>query len=82
MSLVNRRAVDMNDFVFASTGCSLRKSGHQAFWNAYARRMNEELIHPTFKYRMSYRRLMEIQARQLWRIFRGDLNVYHPIITR
>ena len=82
LSLVNRRAVDMNDFVFASTGCSLRKSGHQAFWNAYARRMNEELIHPTFKYRMSYRRLMEIQARQLWRIFRGDLNVYHPIITR
>lgn len=82
LSLVNRGAVDVSDFISASTGCALKKSGHQAFWTAYSRRMAEELIHPTFKYRMSYRRLLEVQTRQLWRIFRGDMNTYHPIVTR
>lgn len=82
ISLVNRNMVTRDDFIFSSNGCALKKSAHKAFWHAYARRMNEELIHPVFKYRMSYRRLIEVQVRQLWRIFRGDCSVYHPIVTR
>jgi len=82
LSLLNRGAIDMSDFDLMTNGCSLRKSGHQAFWSAYGRRMDEELIHPVFHYRMSYRRLLEVQVRQLWRIFRGDVTTYHPIITR
>ena len=82
ISVINRNAVDLDDFVFSSQGCSLKKSAHNAFWSTYARRMSEELIHPTFGYRMSYRRLIEIQIRQLWRIFRGDCTEYFPIVTR
>ena len=82
ISVINRNAVDLDDFVFSSQGCSLKKSAHHAFWSAYARRMSEELIHPMFGYRMSYRRLIEIQIRQLWRIFRGDCTEYFPIVTR
>ena len=82
ISVINRNAVDFDDFIFSSQGCSLKKSAHHAFWSAYARRMSEELIHPTFGYRTSYRRLIEIQIRQLWRIFRGDCTEYFPIVTR
>ncbi len=82
ISLVNKGYVGEDDFVFSSQGCALKKSGHQAFWNAYAKRMAEELTHPTFHYKMNYRRLIEIQIRQIWRIFRGDQSSYHPIITR
>ena len=82
LSLLNRGAVDVSDFDFLSNGCFLRHTGHQAFWAAYGRRMEEELIHPTFHYRMSYRRLLEVQVRQLWRIFRGEVAQYHPIVTR
>lgn len=82
ISLINRSMVTLDDFIFSSNGCALKKSAHKAFWHAYARRMNEELIHPVFKYRMSYRRLIEVQVRQLWRIFRGDCNIYHPVVTR
>lgn len=82
ISVINRNSVGLEDFIFSSQGCSLKKSAHQAFWSVYSRRMNEELIHPTFRYRMSYRRLIEIQVRQLWRIFRGDNTEYFPIITR
>ena len=82
ISVINRNAVDLGDFIFSSQGCSLKKTAHHAFWSAYTRRMSEELIHPTFGYRMSYRRLIEIQIRQLWRIFRGDCATYFPVITR
>lgn len=82
LSLLNRGAIDMSDFDMMTNGCSLRKTGHQAFWAAYGRRMEEELVHPVFHYRMSYRRLLGAQVRQLWRIFRGDVATYHPIITR
>lgn len=82
ISVINRHSVGLEDFIFSSQGCSLKKSAHQAFWNFYSRRMSEELVHPVFHYRMSYRRLIEIQVRQLWRIFRGDNVEYHPIITR
>ena len=82
ISVINRRSVGLEDFIFSSQGCSLKKTAHQAFWSSYSRRMNEELVHPAFHYRMSYRRLIEIQVRQLWRIFRGDTEEYFPIITR
>ena len=82
ISLINRNEVSPNDFVEASTGCGLLRSGHRAFWNAYVRRMNEEVSHPVFHYRLSYRRMLEIQAAQLWRIFRGDGNRYFPMTTR
>ena len=82
ISIINRGAVGLEDFSFSSQGCSLKKSAHKAFWSAYSRRINEELIHPTFHYRMSYRRLLEIQVRQLWRIFRGESTEYYPITTR
>ena len=82
ISLINRNEIAPMDFLEASTGCGLLRSGHRAFWNAYARRMNEEVSHPVFQYRLSYRRMLEIQAAQLWRIFRGDGNSYFPMTTR
>lgn len=82
ISVINRKSVELKDFIFSTQGCSLTKNAHKAFWNAYSKRMSEELIHPAFHYRMSYRRLLEIQIRQLWRIFRGDTEEYYPIITR
>lgn len=82
LSLVNRGAVALEDFDNLSNGCQMKKGAHQAFWGAYARRMEEELTHPVFNYCMSYRKLLEVQIRQLWRIFRGDVSHYHPITTR
>lgn len=82
ISLLNRMEVNLNDFIFTSNGCNLQRSGHRAFWKNYSRRLNEEVTHPVFGYKMSYRRMLEIQASQLWRIFRGDAHLYHPMTTR
>ena len=82
LSLVNRGEVGGGDFIFTSKGCNLNASGRKAFWRAYFRRMNTEATHPQFQYKMTYRGMLEIQARQLWRIFRGDAEEYFPITTR
>jgi len=82
ISLINRNEISMSDFIFSSKGCNLNQKGRKIFWENYFRRINTEITHPHFNYKMSYRRMLEIQARQLWRIFRGEVKSYYPITTR
>ena len=44
--------------------------------------MDAEVSHPEFGYRMAYRRMFEVQARQLWRFVRGEISEYHGFVTR
>lgn len=44
--------------------------------------MDEEVTHPTFGYRVSYRRILEVQARLLGRFLSGELPEYPPFATR
>jgi len=32
---------------------------------------------PEFSYKMAYRRMLEVQGRQLWRFVRGEAAAYH-----
>lgn len=82
ISLINRGELDQGDFLFSSRGVSLGSRGRRSFWEAWFRRLDTEVTHPEFKYRMSYRRMMEVQARQLWRFVRGEAAAYHGFTTR
>jgi CRISPR-associated protein Cas1 len=82
ISLVNRAEVGSEDFTHTTRGVHLSDEGRRHFWRAWARRMETEVTHPDFGYRMSYRRMMEVQARQLWRFCRGECNDYHGFVTR
>ncbi|HOR26080.1 MAG TPA: CRISPR-associated endonuclease Cas1 [Opitutaceae bacterium] len=82
ISLVNRGEIDEGDFVRASTGTALNERGRRRFWEAWFRRLDTEVSHPEFGYKMSYRRMFEVQARQLWRYVRGDAATYHGFTTR
>ncbi len=82
ISLVNRGEVDPHDFIRAASGTFLNEQGRRRFWEAWFRRMDTEVSHPEFGYKMSYRRMLEVQARQLWRVVRGDATVYHGFTTR
>jgi CRISPR/Cas system-associated endonuclease Cas1 len=44
--------------------------------------MDMEVSHPEFGYKMSYRRMLEVQGRQLWRYLRGEAAGYHGFTTR
>jgi len=82
VSLINRGEVGPDDFVRSANGTFLKDAGRRAFWEGYFRRMDTEVSHPEFGYKMSYRRMMEVQARQLWRFLRGEAGGYHGFTTR
>lgn len=82
LSLINRGEVDEGDFIRSANGTVLNERGRRRFWEAWFRRLDTEVSHPEFGYKMSYRRMFEVQARQLWRHVRGDAARYHGFTTR
>lgn len=82
ISLINRGEINPEDFISSASGTFLNEQGRRRFWEAWFRRMDTEVSHPQFGYKMSYRRMLEVQARQLWRVVRGDAPVYHGFTTR
>lgn len=82
LSLLNRGELTINHFSQSASGCFLREEGRKIFWEAWFRRLDAEVTHPQFGYAMSYRRMLEVQARQLWRYVRGEAERYFGFTTR
>lgn len=79
---VNNGEVRPTDFVRAAGSCSLNDGGRKRFIGAFERRMQQEVTHPIFKYRLSYRQLLEVQARLLARHLAGEIPEYPNFVTR
>jgi CRISP-associated protein Cas1 len=82
LSAVNTRMVSEKDFVLAGQAVSLTAAGRRGFFRAYELRMDTLVTHPLFDYRVSYRRLLEIQARLLAKSLEGELGEYPVFVTR
>jgi len=79
---INTRMVTPRDFVQAGPAVVLRPEGRKALYRAYEQRMDTLVTHPMFEYRVSYRRLLEIQARLLARYMEGEIAEYPVFVTR
>jgi len=79
---VNNGELESGDFVRRAGAVGLTARGRKKLIATYERRMRTELVHPTFKYRASYRRCLEIQARLLAAVLVGDVPAYRPLTTR
>jgi CRISPR-associated protein Cas1 len=82
ISLINRGELGPEDFIRSANGTFLNDRGRRPFWEAWFRRLDTEVSHPEFSYKMAYRRMLEVQARQLWRFVRGEALSYHGFTTR
>ncbi len=82
INAVNTGVVTDDDFLFLAGSCSLHPAARRRFILAYERRMSQEVTHPIFGYRVSYRRVLELQARLLSRFLLGELEVYPAFRTR
>lgn len=80
--LVNNGEVSASDFVVRAAGVSLTTAGRKAFIQAFDRRMDSEVTHPIFGYRISYRRVLEVQARLLGAVLLDEIPAYTPFQTR
>ena len=82
LTAINNGEVRPTDFVRAAGGCNMSDSGRKRFIAVFERRMEQEVTHPIFRYRISYRRLFEVQARLLTRHLAGEIPEYPNFVTR
>jgi CRISP-associated protein Cas1 len=82
LAAINTRMVTPKDFVQAGPAVALTPAGRKAFFRSYELRMDSLVTHPLFEYRVSYRRLLEIQARFLARVLEGEIGEYPVFVTR
>jgi CRISP-associated protein Cas1 len=67
ISIINNREIKQSEFTESLGAYRLSDDGRKTFLQAFERKMNDEFTHPVFKYRCSYRRAIELQARLLGR---------------
>lgn len=82
IQVLNNGEVGPHDFRSRAGGCMLEASGRKAVLRAYERRLDQEITHPQFGYKASYRRVMDIQARILGAVMLGELDHYTAMVTR
>lgn len=82
LTLINNRMLNEKDFIDYQGACYLTESGRRVFFETYERRKDELVTHPIFQYRVSYNRIIEIQARLLARFLQGEAPAYQGFTTR
>jgi CRISP-associated protein Cas1 len=82
LTLINNGEVKANDFVHRGGGVALTAEGRKKVLMAYERRVTAEAIHPTFGYKITYRRAIEVQARMLAAVIMGEIETYRGMVMR
>ncbi len=82
INVVNNAEVRPSHFVVRARGVALTADGRKVMLQGYERRMDVQVRHPTFGYRVSYRRVLDVQARVLAAHVLGEVPDYIPFETR
>ncbi len=82
LRLISTGGIELNDFTTGPPAVYLTAAGRKKLINAHERRAREETSHPRFRYRMSYRRILELEVRVLSKFLHGELDEYNPLWTR
>lgn len=78
----NRGELTEGHFLRTAAGCALTDAGRKAFFNAYGRRMDTEVTHQVFEYRLSYRRMLVLHARMIAAWLLGEVPTPAFLTTR
>lgn len=79
---INNGEVHPSDFRSVAGSVMLAPDGRKRFIATFERRLSQEITHPLFGYRVSYRRLLELQARLFARFLLGEIDNYPHFTTR
>lgn len=82
ITVINNGEVKASNFIFRAGAVTLNDSGKKSFLTALERRLSQEISHPIFGYKASYRRILEIQARLMSRYLTGELETPATFVTR
>lgn len=82
LGVINQGIVTPTDFQRHPTGVALLPAARRRFILAYQRRLDQLVAHPVFGYRISYRSVLEVQARLLGRLLLREIDAYPSFRTR
>lgn len=82
ITLVNNGLLASGDFLIWRDACQLTADGRKRFFETYEGRKSTVVTHPTYGYKMSYGRMLEVQARMLAAHVRGDVPSYTGFTVR
>ncbi len=82
LMVFNNGEVSTGSFVRRAGAVAMTDAGRKAVIAAYERRLEQEVTHPLFGYRVCYRRILEVQARLLARHVLVELDEYPSFTTR
>lgn len=78
----NRGELKEGHFQRTAAGCLFTEPGRKAFFGVYGRRMSEEITHPVFCYKLSYRRMLILHARMIAAWLNGEIPTLSFLTTR
>ena len=82
ITVINNGEIKSRDFLFRAGAVALTPTARRSILAAYERRLDTQVTHPTYKYRITYRRVFEVQARVLAAHLLGEIPSYSPFMTR
>lgn len=82
LSVLNNRQIKSRDFIERASGVALKDEPRKVFLNAYERRLDDEITHPTYNYKVTYRRALELQSRVMAAHLLGEIPEYVPLVVK
>jgi len=82
ISLINNKEITDDDLIKRAGAVALVPEARKRVMHAYERRLETLITHSLFGYSISYRRILEVQARLLGRALTGEIEEYPMFLTR
>ena len=82
LTVLNNRMLAPNDFIVELGAYRLKKEPRKLFLTRFEERLNEEITHPVFGYKVNYRRCIELQARLIAKYLTGEIAEYPAFTSR
>lgn len=83
LTCTNKSIISPDDFeVGLGDVYKLKDDARRKFLLQYEERKNTEFKHPIFRYKVTYKRAFEMQARLLAKYLTGEIPKYPPVITK
>ena len=82
LNLLNNRQLGPEDFRQELNSYQMTDQTKRLFLQKFEERMQETITHPTFGYKVSYRRCIELQCRLLGKYLIAETAAYIPFVVR
>ena len=81
LTLLNNHMLTPKDFVIELGAYRLKDERRKVFFTKLEERLDEEVNHPIFGYKTTYRRCLELQGRLLAKFVTGEIDHYPPFLV-